>query len=245
MPGGTVGGRKQPTRTPASRQAAAASTATCGSPRITDTTADCGTVATPQMAASASAWRNTAAGRSGSAASTPSAARAAPTAAGVSPVSKMNDRALSIRCARTAVGPSTAPPCPPSALDSVVVTTTSGAPANPSSATSPRPPVPRTPSPCASSTISRAPWRRQTACSSRSGARPPSALNTDSVSTTARSSVRAARAAATASTSRCAVTVTRARESRQASTSDAWQAASETTSVPGPDRLTTAPRLAV
>src|SRR6202012_5460620 len=42
VPAGTGGGRKQPTRTPASRQATAAASAASGSPRITDTTADCG-----------------------------------------------------------------------------------------------------------------------------------------------------------------------------------------------------------
>src|SRR6202011_3798270 len=39
---GTFGGRKQPTRTPRSRHAAAAASATSGSPRMTDTTADSG-----------------------------------------------------------------------------------------------------------------------------------------------------------------------------------------------------------
>ena len=72
-----------------------------------------------------------------------------------------------------------------------MVITTSGAPASPTSSSSPRPPVPRTPSPCASSTISSAPWRRQTSCRPRSGARSPSALKTESVITTARSSSRA------------------------------------------------------
>ncbi len=51
------------------------------------------------------ACRSTASGRHGSAFSTRSAARAAPTAAGARPVSKMNGRAASIRCARTAAGP--------------------------------------------------------------------------------------------------------------------------------------------
>ncbi|COX12920.1 Uncharacterised protein [Mycobacterium tuberculosis] len=76
---------------------------------------------------------STACGRHGSACKTRSAARAAPTAAGARPVSKMNGRAASIRWARTGVGPSTTPPWLPSALDSVVVITTSGAPARPNS----------------------------------------------------------------------------------------------------------------
>ena len=66
-----------------------------------------------------------------------------------------------------------------------------------------------------------------------------------SVTTTARSSSREPRAASTASTSRCGVTTTRARDSRHASTRDACEWASETSSEPGPDRPTTAPRLAV
>src|SRR5699024_10099418 len=49
VPAGTVGGRKQPTCTPASRQAVAAAGATSGSPRITETTADCGVCSTPQI----------------------------------------------------------------------------------------------------------------------------------------------------------------------------------------------------
>ncbi len=51
-----------------------------------------------------------------------------------------------MRWSRTATEPSTAPPWLPSAFDSVVVMTTSGAPAKPSSCSSPRPPAPRTPS---------------------------------------------------------------------------------------------------
>ena len=48
----------------------------------------------------------------------------------------------------------------------------------------------------------------------------------------------------TAATSRCGTTTTRARDSRQASTIEAWFCASETTSVPGPARAATTPRLA-
>src|SRR6202012_2189623 len=166
------------------------------------------------------------------------------TAAGARPVSKMNGRAASIRCERTCAGPSTTPPWLPSALDNVVVITTSGAPANPSSCSRPRPP-PRTPRPCASSTTSRARYLRQTSSSARTGASEPSAENTESVTTTARSSSREPSAAATASTSTCGATTTRARDSRQASTSDACEYASETSSEPGPDKPTTAPRLAV
>ena len=151
------------------RHRRAAATATSGSPRTTGTTAD-GGAATPAASASAAACRSTATGRSGSARRTSSAASAAPTAAGARPVSKMNDRAVSTRCAVTAAGPSTAPPCAPSAFDSVTVATTSSAPASPTSASSPRPPGPRTPSPCASSTTSSAPRARHTACSACSGA---------------------------------------------------------------------------
>ena len=86
--------------------------------------------------------RSTAAGRPGSASSTCSAASAAPTDGGARPVSKMNERAVSTRCAVTASGPSTAPPWAPSAFDSVTVATTSSAPASPTSASSPRPPGP-------------------------------------------------------------------------------------------------------
>ena len=70
-------------------------------------------------------------------------------------------------------------------------------------------------------------------------------LNTESVTTSARSSSRAASAASTASTSLCGVTMTRARDNRQASTSEACAKASEISSDPGPDSATTAPRLAV
>lgn len=118
---------------PESAVAAAAATADSGSPRITDTIAESGTAATPHIRASSPAWLSTACGRHGSACKTRSAARAAPTAAGARPVSKMNGRAASIRWARTGVGPSTTPPWLPSALDSVVVITTSGAPARPNS----------------------------------------------------------------------------------------------------------------
>ena len=70
-------------------------------------------------------------------------------------------------------------------------------------------------------------------------------LNTESVMTSARSSSRPASAASTASTSQCGATTTRARDSRQASTSDACERASDTTSEPGPDSATVAPMLAV
>ena len=63
--------------------------------------------------------------------------------------------------------------------------------------------------------------------------------------TTARSSSRERSAASTASASRCGVTTTRARDNRQASTSDACECASDTSSEPGPESPTTAPRFAV
>ncbi len=233
VPAGTVGGRKQPTRTPRSRHDTAAANATSGSPRITDTTAESGRSSTPHTVASAAAWSSTACARHGSAINTSSAAHAAPTAAGASPVSKMNGRAASMRWSRTAAGPSTTPPWLPSALDIVVVTTTSGAPAKPTSCTSPRPPVPRTPSACASSTTRSAPCRRHTSCNALSGASTPSAENTASVTTTARSSARPASAASTAATSRCGVTTTLARDSRHASTREACVRASDTSSEPG------------
>ena len=96
VPAGTVGGRKQPTRTPRSRHAVAAANATSGAPRITDTTADSGRSGTSHTLASSAEWPSTACARQGSAVSTRSAAHAAPTAAGASPVSKMNGRAASI-----------------------------------------------------------------------------------------------------------------------------------------------------
>ena len=104
VPFGTDGGRKQPTRSPRSAHAAAAATAMSGSPNTTDTTAD-GGAGTPAAAASAAAALSIAAGRSGSARSTRKAASAAPTHAGARPVSKMNERAVSTRCAITAADP--------------------------------------------------------------------------------------------------------------------------------------------
>ena len=136
VPFGTDGGRKQPTRTPRSAHAAAAATAMSGSPSTTDTTAD-GGAGTPVAAARAAAARRIAAGRSGSAFSTRRAASAAPTQAGARPVSKMNERAVSTRCAITAAGPTTAPPWLPRAFDKVTVATMSSAPASPCSASEP------------------------------------------------------------------------------------------------------------
>ncbi|KDQ01405.1 hypothetical protein EN35_22370 [Rhodococcus qingshengii] len=74
----------------------------------------------------------------------------------------MNVLAASMRCARILLSPSTTPPWLASDLDSVAVTTTSGSPARPDSWTSPRPPAPRTPMPCASSTNRIAPYSRHT-----------------------------------------------------------------------------------
>ena len=75
----------------------AAASATSGAPRITDTTADCGTSGKPQIRANVAACWSTASGRHGCALSTRSAASAAPTAAGAKPVSKMNGLAASMR----------------------------------------------------------------------------------------------------------------------------------------------------
>ena len=98
-------------------------------------------------------------------ASTRSAASAAPTDAGASPVSKMNDRAVFSSRSMTSGAASTAPPCAPSDFDSTTVRTMSGSPASPAASTAPRPAGPITPSACASSTTSRAPCARATACS--------------------------------------------------------------------------------
>jgi hypothetical protein len=70
-------------------------------------------------------------------------------------------------------------------------------------------------------------------------------LPTELVTTSARCSNRVASAASTAETSPCGVTMTRARDSRHASTSEAWLAASDTTRLPEPDSAVTAPRFAV
>ena len=244
VPSGTDGGRKQPTRSPSSAQRPAAETALSASPNTTETTADRG-VSAPVTAARCSATSTTRDASAGSRRSTPRAARAAPTAAGARPVSKMKVRALLTRCSRTRCEPSTTPPCEPSALDSVAVTTTSSRPASPNSSTSPRPPSPRTPSPCASSISNTAPCARHAPCSASRGARSPSALYTESVTTNARSSVRSARALATAATSPRSTTTTRALDNLHASTREACEPPSETMSDPFPDSATTAPRLAV
>ena len=55
------------------------------------------------------------------------AASALPTAAGARPVSKMNDRAVLIRCSTTGPVAAMAPPCEPSDFDRVKVRTTSPA----------------------------------------------------------------------------------------------------------------------
>ena len=130
VPTGTEGGRKQPTRTPSSRQRAATSAARCGSPMMSDTTAADGFGA-PQTVAIAAALARTRCASEGSRARMSSAAAAAPTAAGLRPVSKMNGRAVSLRWARRAVDPRTAPPCAPSDFDITVVITRSGAPTTP------------------------------------------------------------------------------------------------------------------
>ena len=245
VPAGTDGGRKQPTRTPRSAHRRAAATAT---------------VRLAEHHRHHRRRRGRHPGRVGQRGRVPQHRRralrlgaqhaAAPRAphrraAGASPVSKMNDRAVSTRCAVTAAGPSTAPPWPPSALDSVTVATTSSAPASPTCASSPRPPGPRTPEPVRLVDHEQRAARRGTRRAARAAGRAsPSTLSTLSVTTSARSSVRAASAASTAARSSCGTTATRARDSRQASTSEAWFAASETTSAPGPDSAVTTPRLA-
>ena len=141
--------RRPETARPARRDpahAAAAATATSGSPSTTGTTAD-GGAGTPAAAARAAAGAGPRPAAPGSARSTRRAASAAPTQAGARPVSKMNERAVSTRCADHRRGPETAPPWLPSAFDSVTVATTSSAPASPTSASSPRPPGPTTPEP--------------------------------------------------------------------------------------------------
>ena len=157
----------------------------------------------------------------------------------------MKVRAVSMRWWRTRSEVSTTPPCDPSALDSVAVTTTFSCRVSPSSSTSPRPPAPRTPSPWASSTSRTAPYPSHAACNAVSGARSPSALYTESVTTSARSSDRPASARSTAATSPRSTTTTRARDNLHASTSEACEPPSETISDPRPDSATTAPRLAV
>ena len=142
----------------------------------------------------------------------------------------MNGRAVFTRCSRSASDPSTAPPCAPSALDSVMVTATCGDPARPSSCTSPRPP-PATPIPCASSTSSSAFSARQSAASSASGAWSPHTEYTDSTTTTARASARSASSCATCATSECRAIRTGDWDSRAPSTRDACAWASETISV--------------
>jgi hypothetical protein len=69
-------------------------------------------------------------------------------------------------------------------------------------------------------------------------------LSTLSVTTSARSSTRPANALSTAATSWCGTIATRARARRQASTSEAWLAASETINAPGPDSAVSTARLA-
>ena len=66
-----------------------------------------------------------------------------------------------------------------------VPTTTSTSPLSPAAATVPRPPGPSAPVACASSTISRQPWRRASAASSASGATSPSIEKTPSVTISA------------------------------------------------------------
>ena len=180
----------------------------------------------------------------GAPASTRRAASAAPADDGASPVSKMNGRPTSTSVPRISGAASTAPPWAPRAFDSVIVRTTSGSPASPAACTAPRPPLPSTPSACASSTTSSPPCRRVALCSPPSGARSPSTLNSASVTTSACGSIRPASARSIAATSRCGLTTTRDRDSRQASTIDAWLAASETTNTSGPPSVAITARLA-
>ena len=216
VPAGTVGGRKQPTRTPASRQAVAAATATSGSPRITDTTADCGTSATSHMSASSRArlmhglgpprlvgqhpqggQRRTDRGRRQSGVEDERAGgvdqvvthgRRAEHHAALA-AQRLRQRRRHDHVGRT--GQADLVQQPPAARRR----------ARPG-----RAPRRRAAAPDAC---------RQTSCSRRSGASAPSVENTESVMTSARSSSRAASAASTASTSLCGVTTTRARDSRQ------------------------------
>jgi len=134
VPPALVGGRKQPTRTPASRQAVAAAQRNL---RVAqDHEHHCrlrhlGNVNKSQPVRVRAAAP--ASGRHGSAFSTRHRGQRGAHGRRCQASVEMNDRAASIRWARTGAGPKTRPPWLPSALDNVVVTTTSGATRQPSS----------------------------------------------------------------------------------------------------------------
>src|SRR5690606_10694243 len=120
-PSGVDGGRKQPTATPRSRQAAAQAVAVVGSGAVTDSTPPAGSPVSSPAARSRATVACTRA-RSRARRSSPrrasrTAARAPAATAGGSAVSKMNVRPVSTRWRRSWTGPATTPPDAPSALD--------------------------------------------------------------------------------------------------------------------------------
>jgi hypothetical protein len=158
VPAGTVGGRIAWANTPRSSARSQAAIAASGSPTISGTIGvSPGSTAIP---ASPSASRRTVelrcsfSTRRGCSRSRSSAAIAAAIAGGGSAVEKISVRAVLIRYFAIGLSQRTYAPYEPSDLPSVP-TITSTSSSSPCWATSPRPPGPTQPVPCASSTITR------------------------------------------------------------------------------------------
>ena len=111
-----------------------------------------------------------------------SAPRVAPIAAGTAAAVNMNERDWTRRKSTTSLGPAMKPPQDASDLEKVPIRRSTSSSTSSSSQT-PAPRAPSTPTPCASSTISRAPCSRQSATMSWSGAMSPSIENTPSTTT--------------------------------------------------------------
>ena len=184
--------------------------------------------------------------RHGSRSTSRSAARAAATWGGASAQVKMKLRAALTSSSRSAAEPATNAPKEPSALPSVPTSTSTSASGTPASSALPRPPAPRQPIPCASSSSTSAPWRRAAASIGASGARSPSMLYTPSSTTRMRRCARAtARSrSSSAPASPCANTCTAARERRHPSMMEAWTSSSDITASPGPTSAGITPRFA-
>ena len=121
---------------------------------------------------------------------------------GGNPVVKMNVRARLTSSSMSDALPATYAPKLPSALLSVPIST-STRPRRSSSSTSPDPLAPSKPVACASSTITAAPWRSARSQISTSGARSPSMLKIESVTTSTRRAREAASSRSKASRSLC------------------------------------------
>ena len=171
-----------------------------------------------------------------------SAPSAAPIAAGTAAAVNMNERDWTRRKSITSAGPAMKPPQDASDFENVPMRRSTSSSTSISSQ-APAPRAPSTPTPWASSTISRAPCSRQSATMSGTGAMSPSIENTPSTTTSTPPPSLSERWSIVSSLSSRLWRYgrMRARDIETASRIDAWSPESQITVSPGPSSVPIVP----